>query len=70
MFEVLDGSKGRFVYKRELNGESFIIDCNLSKDVKKAYRVGEGYQLIFPAITNKADSDKLGAYEVRSWCRM
>lgn len=45
-FEVLNKKKNHFTYKRVLDHE-YIIDCNLSEENQKAYRVSDDYELIF-----------------------
>lgn len=65
-FKVIDASKDRFIYKRTLNGKSFIIDCNLSSTEKTAYKPLSNFQLVFPASTPE-DLKHLGAYEARIW---
>ena len=62
-FDVLNKKKDRFVYKRSLDGKEYIIDCNLGKEVQKAY-AAEGYECIF---TTGGKDDTLGAYEARIW---
>ena len=62
-FDVLNKKKDRFVYKRSLEGKEYIIDCNLGKDVQKAYQT-DGFECIF---TTGTDKDTLSAYEARVW---
>ena len=62
-FDVLNKKKDRFVYKRSLDGKEYIIDCNLGKEVQKAY-AAEGCECIF---TTGGKDDTLGAYEARIW---
>ena len=62
-FDVLNKKKDRFVYKRSLDGKEYIIDCNLGKEVQKAY-VADGYECIF---TTGGKGGTLGAYEARIW---
>lgn len=38
-FEVLNRKKDRFTYRRSLGNESYVIDCNLSADEKKAFDI-------------------------------
>ena len=61
-FKVLDDSKGRFVYSRVLGDKEFIIDCNLTKESKKAYSAN-GYKRVFPSMV--INKDELKAYEAR-----
>ena len=62
-FDVLNKEKDRFVYKRSLDGAEYIVDCNLGKETKKAYRNKE-FECIF---TTGNVEDTLGAYEARIW---
>ena len=62
-FEVLNKKKDRFVYKRSLDGKEYIIDCNLGKEIQKAYGA-DGYECIF---TTVGKDDTLKAYEARIW---
>ena len=64
-FKVLDRRKNRFVYTRNLDGTSLLIDCNLSKASCAAYQPEHGYKLIFPE--QEHISSKLGPYQARIW---
>ncbi|MBR3839613.1 MAG: alpha-glucosidase [Erysipelotrichales bacterium] len=63
-FKVLNDTKGRFVYSRTLNGKEYIVDCNLTKETKKAYDT-TNYKLVYPESIDH--SDVLSAYEARIW---
>lgn len=68
-FELLNGKKGRFVYKRG----NYIIDCNLSCKEQKAYKAGSNFELIFDTLAaGKTDAEGLlnkkhvlGPYQAR-----
>ena len=62
-FHVLNRKKDRFVYERSLNGITYLIDCNLGKDRKKAYET-TGYECVF---TTGSATGQLEAYEARIW---
>jgi oligo-1,6-glucosidase len=62
-FEVVNKNKDRFVYKRVLGETEFIVDCNLGKDTKKAFRA-DGYERIF---TTEGEHDILSSFEARIW---
>ncbi len=64
-FEVLDDSKDKFVYSRTLNGTTYVIDCNLGKNTKKAYKLSEEYKPVY--LTKNHTSDKMSPYEARIW---
>lgn len=63
-FTVLDKSKDRFVYKRSLNGEEFVIDVNLGNKERKAWN-SIGYTLAFPESVESLTT--LSPYEARIW---
>lgn len=65
-FEVLNAKKNRFVYQRILNGSTYIMDCNLSKEKQKAFVVGETYELVYGSYGD-AKSAVLNPYEARIW---
>ena len=65
-FTLLCDKKDRFVYKRSLNGKEYIVDCNLGKKVRKAYRVENGFRLVYASETN-ISKQYLNSYEVRIW---
>ena len=65
-FIVLNRKKDRFVYERSLDGASYLIDCNLGKETKKAYSTA-GYQCIF---TTGSTKEQLEAYEARIWKKL
>lgn len=58
-FEVLRKDKDLFTYKREYNGISLFVDCNLGNKERKAYKVPANLEMIFE---NGVSQDKLGAY--------
>ena len=64
-FKVLDDSKDKFVYSRTLDGNTYVIDCNLGKNIKNAYIPGEGYKPVF--LSKNEVSHKLSPYEARIW---
>ena len=45
-FEVLSKKKNRFVYRRFQKQTEYVIDCNLGKDICKAYSLGSGYAYV------------------------
>ena len=65
-FTLLCDKKDRFVYKRSLNGKEYIVDCNLGKKVRKAYRVENGFRLVYASEIN-ISKQYLNSYEVRIW---
>ena len=67
-FELLCGKKDRFVYRRFLGDKEYIIDCNLGKKVRKAYKTGNGYKLVFESVKCK-DKKNLYPYDARIWVK-
>jgi hypothetical protein len=66
-FAVLDDSKDRFVYSRTLEGTTYIVDCNLGKKSRKAYKPGKDYTPVF--LSCDSTDDYLKAYEARIWSK-
>ena len=66
-FKVLDNSKDKFTYSRTLNGTTYVIDCNLGKEERKAFVPEDGYQAVF--LSRGDISRKLRPYEARVWVR-
>lgn len=71
-FEVLDSSEDRFVYKRSLEDEVYIIDCNLGSRYRQCYDYGESYEIIYASDNNNYRNDygfifynELAPYEAR-----
>lgn len=64
-FKVLDKKNDCFTYARCLNDSTYIVDCNLGKEHRKAYKVGEEYRLIYPE--KPENPNVLDAYEARIW---
>jgi len=71
-FEVLDSSEDRFVYKRSLEDEVYIIDCNLGNRYRQCYDYGESYEIIYASDNNNYRNDygfifynELAPYEAR-----
>ncbi len=61
-FKVLDKKKGKFVYKRTLNDEEFIIDVNLTDKPNKAYKT-KSHKIVFPHSLDNEHT--LAPYEAR-----
>lgn len=66
-FTVLNKEKNRFIYRRKLEKEEYIIDCNLSDKKKKAYRSRGDYELVFPGGDYLLDPAVMQPYEARIW---
>jgi len=66
-FEVINDKKDRFVYSRTLNGTTYIVDCNLGKEIKDAYIPSSEYKAVF--LSKNEISHKLSPYEARVWVK-
>ena len=64
-FKVLNRKKDRFTYARSLNGQRYIIDCNLGKRRQKTYVSKGEYELVYA--TDAFCEGVLGPYEARIW---
>ncbi len=71
-FEVLDSSEDRFVYKRSLGDDIYIIDCNLGKHRHKSYSLEGDYEVVYLSADDNYKSnlgyiytDDLYPYEAR-----
>ena len=64
-FEVLDKKKDRFTYRRKLNGDTFIIDCNLGKKKQKAYISRGLFEMVYGS--EGVEDGVLRPYEARIW---
>lgn len=64
-FQVIDDSKDRFVYSRTYEGTTYVVDCNLGKNIKNAYIPRGDYKPVF--LSKGEVSHKLAPYEARIW---
>lgn len=71
-FEVLDDSHDRFVYKRSLDDDVYIIDCNLGNKYRDSYDYHNEYEIIYTSSNSNYRSEfgfiyssKLAPYEAR-----
>ena len=61
----MNKKKDRFTYGRKHGSREYVIDCNLGKETKNAWRPEDGYKLVFPDDLDRIQ--KLGAFEARIW---
>lgn len=66
-FRVLDQGKNRFAYERELDGERWLIDCNLGPHFCKAYPAAGGWTLVYDSAPLRERRENLRGYEARIW---
>ncbi len=64
-FQVINNKKDRFVYSRTLNGTTYVVDCNLGKEMKDAYIPEKEYKAVY--LSKNEISVKLSPYEARVW---
>lgn len=58
-FTVLRDERDIFTYKRDYEGKSLIVDCNLGTSEKEAFSLPEGYKTVFESET---EGSKFKAY--------
>lgn len=46
-FTLLNKKHDRFTYLREYKGETFLIDCNLGKKIRRSFKISRNFNLIF-----------------------
>lgn len=81
-FRLRSRRKNRFVYERTLEGETFLVDCNLSPDCRRAFRLRGEWDLVYDSVGDYLSGEghetpeKLGGdrlelegYEARIWKR-
>ena len=66
-FELLNGKKDRFVYRRRLEGRSYVVEANLGRKTIRAFFPGIGKKLLFSNFSEAVPGNKLPAYGVRIW---
>ena len=54
-------------------GKEYVMDCNLGKNTKAAYKPGDAFEMVYPSVLKSSTTsfalDQLGAYEARIWKR-
>lgn len=67
-FRVVDRGKNRFAYERELDGERWLVDCNLGPHFCKAHPMMDGgWTLVYDSAPPKDRRENLRGYEARIW---
>lgn len=64
-FEVVNRKKNCFTYLRKWEESTYLIDCNLGKEERKAYAISKDYELVFPQEIENVGT--LKGYEARIW---
>ena len=66
-FRVRDRRKGRFAYERELDGERYLVDCNLGPRPRRAFPLEGRWELVYASAARNGDEKELRGYEARIW---
>lgn len=71
-FKVVNRKKDRFTYERTLDGESYLIDCNLGAKPCRAQKRQGSWEKIYDTavLTDGAESSTLAGYEACIWRRI
>lgn len=71
-FKVVNRKKDRFTYERTLDGESYLIDCNLGARPCRAQTRQGSWEKIYDTavLTDGAESSTLAGYEACIWRRI
>jgi oligo-1,6-glucosidase len=64
-FELINGRKNCFVYRRGLNGISYVVEANLGKEERKAVYPGKKARLIYDSLPRQ--DGLMGPYAARIW---
>ncbi|MBP3729464.1 MAG: alpha-glucosidase [Lachnospiraceae bacterium] len=64
-FELISGKKDCFVYRRSLEGKSFVVECNLGSSFRPPVYEGKGARLRYDS--QPMGSRRLGPYGARIW---
>ena len=70
-FKVVNRKKDRFTYERTLDGESYLIDCNLGARPCRAQKRQGSWEKVYATVTQTdTDSSVLAGYEACIWRRI
>ena len=70
-FKVVNRKKDRFTYERTLDGESYLIDCNLGARTCRAQKRQGSWEKVYATVTQTdTDSSVLAGYEACIWRRI
>mgnify|MGYP004524628921 FL=1 len=71
-FKAVNRKKDRFAYERTLDGESYLIDCNLGEKPCRAQKRQGSWEKIYDTavLTDGAESSTLAGYEACIWRRI
>ena len=66
-FRVRSRKKDRFVYERELDGQVYLVDCNLGAIPCKAFALKGRWELVYDTLDKNSGRDRLQGYQARIW---
>ena len=66
-FRVRSRRKNRFVYQRELDGETYLVDCNLGAAPCKAFPLEDRWELVYDTQPTSGSRERLAGYGARVW---
>lgn len=66
-FRVRSRRKNRFVYQRELDGETYLVDCNLGAAPCKAFPLEGRWELVYDTQPTSGSRERLAGYGARVW---
>ena len=68
-FRVKSRKKDRFVYTRELDGEAYLVDCNLGAAPCKAFPLDGRWEPVYDTLASGGSPERLEGYQARIWKR-
>lgn len=68
-FCVLNRKKNRFTYERELDGQRYLVDCNLGARPCRAFPTQGQWELAYDSTPQNRDWNRLRGYQARIWKR-
>lgn len=66
-FRVRNRKKDRFVYERELDGQTYLVDCNLGAAPRKAFPLEGRWELVYDTQAKDSGRERLQGYAARIW---
>lgn len=66
-FQVLNRKRDRFTYRRELDGQAWVVDCNLGAAARRAFPLKGRWELAYDSAPGGGDRGRLCGYEARIW---
>ena len=66
-FRVRGRKRDRFVYERGLDGQTYLVDCNLGAAPRKAFSPEGRWELVYGTHAGGGERKQLRGYEARVW---